>query len=146
MVTLALTYVLVHTITHTASRDRFWALVEVNNVDGSRLCEWLKILEPKQSYRFECPVEATAGQKYPSRVRVYSDARLTNRELFYEPVLDIVPDRVSAAAAVSETTANVVPEGTFDAIDVTLPATYNRRGMAALTRASGCAPMKTPAT
>jgi len=32
-------YVLVHTIASTASKDRFWALVEVNNMDGSRKCE-----------------------------------------------------------------------------------------------------------
>jgi len=118
------TYVLVHTITSTASKDRFWALVEVNNADGSRRCEWLKVLEPKQRYRFECPVEATGSQKYPSRVRVYSDAKLTNRELFYEPVLDTTPDRVSAAANVSDSTGTVVPDGTFEAGDHALPATF----------------------
>lgn len=117
-------YVLSHTITSTASKDRFWALVEVNNADGSRRCEWLKVLEPKQQYRFECPVEPTAGQKYPSRVRVYSDAKLTNRELFYEPVLDITAERVSAAAGVSDSTATVVPDGTFEAGDPALPATF----------------------
>jgi len=118
------TYVISHTIASTASKDRFWALVEVNNADGSRRCEWLKVLEPKQRYRFECAVETTAGQKYPSRVRVYSDAKLTNRELFYEPVLDITPDRVSAAAAVSDSTATVVPVGTFEADTPALPATF----------------------
>jgi hypothetical protein len=118
------TYVLVHTIISTASKDRFWALVEVNNMDGSRKCEWLKLLEPKQHYRFECPVEVTAGQKYPSRVRIYSDARLTNRELFYEPVLDVTADRLSAAAAVSDSTAAVVPDGTFEAVELALPATF----------------------
>lgn len=117
-------YVLVHTIASTASKDRFWALVEVNNVDGSRKCEWLKVLEPKQRYRFECPVEATTGQKYPSRVRVYSDAKLTDRELFYEPVLDITADRLSAAAAVKDSTATVVPDGTFEAGEPALPATF----------------------
>jgi hypothetical protein len=118
------TYVISHTIASTASKDRFWALVEVNNADGSRRCEWLKVLEPKQRYRFECAVETTAGRKYPSRVRVYSDAKLTNRELFYEPVLDITPDRVSAAAAVSDSTATVVPVGTFEADTPALPATF----------------------
>ena len=117
-------YILVHTIASTASKDRFWALVEVNNVDGSRRCEWLKVLEPKQRYRFECPVEATTGQKYPSRVRVYSDAKLTDRELFYEPVLDITADRLSAAAAVKDSTATVVPDGTFEAGEPALPATF----------------------
>src|SRR5262245_34946488 len=61
------TYLLIQTITSTMPRDRFWALVEVNNSDGSRRCEWLKVLEPKQHYRFECPVDATPGLKYPSR-------------------------------------------------------------------------------
>jgi len=118
------TYVLVHTITSTASKDRFWALVEVNNLDGSRRCEWLKVLEPKQRYRFECPVEPTAGQKYPSRVRVYSDAKLTDRDLFYEPVLDVTADRLSAAAPVTDATATVVPDGTFEARETELPATF----------------------
>ena len=117
-------YVLVHTIASTASKDRFWALVEVNNADGSRKCEWLKVLEPKQRYQFECPVEAKVGQKYPSRVRVYSDAKLTDRELFYEPVLDITADRLSAAAAVKDSTATVVPDGTFEAGEPALPATF----------------------
>jgi hypothetical protein len=118
------TYVLVHTIASTASKDRFWALVEVNDLDGSRKCEWLKALEPKRRYRFECPVESKAGQKYPSRVRVYSDARLTDRELFYEPILDITPDRLSAASPDSDPAATVVPEGTFEAIESALPATF----------------------
>jgi len=117
------TYVLVHTITSTTSKDRFWALVEVNNTDGSRKCEWLKVLEPKQRYHFECPVDATAGQKYPSRVRVYSNAKLTNRELFYEPVLDITADRLSGAAE-SNSTGTVVPDGTFEAGEPTLPTTF----------------------
>lgn len=118
-------YVLVHTITSTASKDRFWALIEVNNVDGSRRCEWLKVLEPKQRYRFECPVEAVA-QKSASRVRVFSDARLrlTDREVFYEPVLDITADRLSTAAGVSDSTGTVVPNGTFDAVELPLPATF----------------------
>jgi hypothetical protein len=118
------TYVLVHAITSTASKDRFWALVEVNNLDGSRRCEWLKVLEPKQRYRFECAVEANGGQKYPSRVRVYSDAKLTDRELFYEPVLDITADRLSAAAPVGDAAATVVPDGTFEASETALPATF----------------------
>ena len=118
------TYVIVHTIASTASKDRFWALVEVNNADGSRKCEWLKVLEAKQHYRFECPVEAAAGQKYPSRVRIYSDAKLTNRELFYEPVLDVTAEGLSAASAVSDSTSTVVPDGTFEAIESALPATF----------------------
>src|SRR5262245_2349819 len=117
------TYLLVHTITSTASKDRFWALVEVNNADGSRRCEWLKVLEPKQRYRFECPVDGAAGQKYPSRVRVYSDAKLTDRELFYEPALDITADRLSGATE-SASTGTVVPDGTFEAGAPALPTTF----------------------
>jgi hypothetical protein len=117
-------YLVVHTIVSTASRERSWALVEVNNKDGSRKCEWLKVLEPKQAYRFECPVDAAAGQKYPSRVRIYSDARLTRRELFYEPVLDVSADRLSAAAGVSDSTGTVVPDGTFETGELTFPVTF----------------------
>ena len=73
------TPVLVHGVTST-SRDRFWVLVEVNNPDGSRKCEWLKLLEPKQGYRFECPLPDAADQKYLSRVRIFSDAKLHDRE------------------------------------------------------------------
>ena len=70
------TYFLVHAITSTVSKDLSWALVEVNSPDGSRKCEWLKRLEPKQAYRFECPLQEAAGQKFASRVRVYSNAKL----------------------------------------------------------------------
>jgi hypothetical protein len=118
------TYVLVHTIASTVSKDRYWALVEVNNVDGSRKCEWLKVLEPKQRYRFECPVEATAGQKVPSRVRIYSDAKLTDREVFYEPVIEITADRLSAAATVSDPAGSQVAVGTFEGAELPLPATF----------------------
>jgi hypothetical protein len=81
-------YVFVQTVTSTTKRERFWALVEVNNEDGSRKCEWLKTIEPEQKYRFECPLEGAAlGQKYPARVRVYNDIKLSDREVFFEPVL-----------------------------------------------------------
>lgn len=62
-------YVVVHTIRSTSTKDPFWAVVEVNAADGSRMCEWLKKLEPKQAYRFECPLEAAAAghqQREPS--------------------------------------------------------------------------------
>ena len=121
-------YVVVHTISNTATKDRFWALLEVSNADGSRKCEWLKVLDPQQAYRFECPIDSTAGQKVPSRVRVFSDARLqlSDREVFYEPVLDVTSDKLAAAdkeATASGTTA-VVPEGTFEAVESPLPATF----------------------
>jgi hypothetical protein len=117
------TYVLVHAITSTASRDRFWALVEVNAPDGSRMCEWLKTLEPRQAYRFECPLQEAAAQKYASRVRVYSDAKLEDRELLYEPVLDVTPQRLGAAED-APAGAATVPDGVFEAIDAPLPITF----------------------
>jgi hypothetical protein len=113
--------VLVHTVTSTASKDRSWALVEVNGPDGSRKCEWLKTLEPKQAYRFECPVDA--DQKYASRVRVYSDAKLEDRELFYEPVLDVTRQLLGAAEN-TPAGATAVPDGVFEAIDAPLPVTF----------------------
>jgi hypothetical protein len=119
------TYLLVHSITSTESKELSWGLVEVNGPDGSRKCEWLKRLEPKQAYRFECPLQDAAGQKFASRVRVYSNAKLTDRELLYESVLDVTPQGLAAADAsgVSAGTT-VVPDGVVEGMDVTLPATF----------------------
>lgn len=118
-------FLLVHAITSTASKELSWALVEVNSPDGSRKCEWLKKLEPKQAYRFECPLQDAAGQKFASRVRIYSNAKLTDREVLYEPVLDVTPQGLAAAdtASVSAGTT-VVPDGVVEGMDVTLPATF----------------------
>lgn len=71
------------------SRQPKWVVVEVNNADGSRRCEWLKKLEPKQPYRFECPVTVAAGDKIPTRVRIYKDAKLEDREFFHDPVVNV---------------------------------------------------------
>lgn len=117
------THVLVHGITSTAPRDRFWALVEVNNPDGSRKCEWLKMLDPRQRYRFECPLPDAAGEKYTSRVRVYSDAKLQDREILYEPVLAVTQQLVDAAENVDAEPPGV-PEGVFEAIEAPLPVTF----------------------
>ena len=118
-------YVLAYTISSTSRNDRFWALVEMNNPDGSRRCEWMKTLEPKQSYRFECPLEETAGQKYAMRVRVYSDAKLEDREVLYEPELSITPQMLDAAKEPAATTAStVVPEGVIEGVEAPLPATF----------------------
>jgi hypothetical protein len=113
---------LVYEITST-SRDRFWALVEVTDPDGTRKCEWLKTLEPRQEYRFECPLPDAAGQKYPTRVRVYSDAKLEDREILYEPVLEVTPTLLSAASRI-ERAGTAVPDGVFEAIETPLPATF----------------------
>ena len=121
------TYVLVYAIISTARNDRFWALVEMNNPDGSRRCEWLKTLEPRQAYRFECPLEGSAGEKYALRVRVYRDAKLEDREVLYEPTLTVTPQTLEAAVTTSASpTAStvVVPDGVIEGAEATLPATF----------------------
>ena len=115
--------VLVQTITSTASKDRLWALVEVNGPDEWIGCDWLKILEAKQTYRFECPLKNPSGQKYTARVRVYRDAKLEDRELLYEPALDVTPQQLTAAETVGSAQA-VVPVGIFESIETALPATF----------------------
>jgi hypothetical protein len=90
-------YVFVQTISTRASR---WAEVEVNNADGSRKCEWLKKLDAKQTYRFECPVTVAAGDTVPSRVRLYKDAKLEDRESFNDPVLTVTASVLTAAIKV----------------------------------------------
>jgi len=119
------TYLLIHTITSTTSKDASWALVEVNSPDGSRKCEWLKRLEPKQGYRFECPLQDAAGQKFASRVRVYSNAKLTDREILYEPVLDVTPQVLGAAdTGLATPGTTVVADGVIEGMDLTLPASF----------------------
>jgi hypothetical protein len=119
-------YVVVYTISSTARRDRFWALVATNNPDGSRRCEWLKTLEPRQAYRFECPLEETAGRKYPTRVRVYSDAKLEDREVLYEPVLAVTPQMLETAANAGTVPpdSTVVPDGVVEGLESPLPTTF----------------------
>jgi len=119
------TFLLVHAIASTASKEVSWALVEVNSPDGSRKCEWLKRLEPKQAYRFECPLQDAAGQKFASRVRVYSNVKLTDRELLYEPVVDVTAQGLAAAeTAGASAGSTLVPDGVVEGMDVSLPATF----------------------
>jgi hypothetical protein len=120
-------YVLVHSITSSSRKDRFWALVEVNNPDGSRKCEWLKTIEPKASYRFECPVENVAGQTYASRLRLYTDAELERREVHYTPELRVTPEALAAADktdAASADKADVVADGVFEGLESAPPVTF----------------------
>lgn len=119
-------HVLAYNITSTARNERSWALVEVNNPDGSRRCEWLKTLEPKQAYRFECPLEEATGQKYATRVRVYRDAKLENREVLYEPVIDVTPQTFAAAVTAGEagSESTIVADGVIEGADAPLPATF----------------------
>ncbi len=115
--------VLVQTITSTASKDRFWAVVDVNGPDEPSRCDWLKTLEAKQAYRFECPLKDPSGQKYNMRVRVYRDAKLEDRELLYEPALDVTPQRLTAAENIGSAPA-AVPVGIFESVETALPATF----------------------
>jgi len=115
--------VLVQTITSTSPKDRLWGLVDVNDSDGTPMCDWLKTIEPKQTYRFECPLKNPEGQKYAARVRVFRDAKLENRELLYEPVLEATPQQV-AATEDSGAAQQGVPVGTFESLDAVLPVTF----------------------
>jgi hypothetical protein len=115
--------VLVQTITSTASKQRNWALVDMDGPEGSEPCDWLKILEPNQAYRFECPLKNAAGQKYIVRVRVFSDAKLEDRETHYVPELTVASTQVTEAPSAGSAPASV-PVGTFESIDTPLPATF----------------------
>jgi hypothetical protein len=118
-------YVLAYNITSTVRTDRFWALVEINNPDGSRRCEWLKTLEPKQAYRFECPLEEKTAQKYATSVRVYSDAKLEDREVFYRPELTVTTEMLETASAGADRAGpTVVPDGVVEGVEAALPATF----------------------
>jgi hypothetical protein len=120
-------YVLVHGISSSSRKDRIWALVEVNNPDGSRKCEWLKTVEPKESYRFECPVEGVAGQTYVSRLRLFTDAEFEHREVHYVPEMHVTAGALAAADkadAASTDKASVVPDGVFEGLESVLPATF----------------------
>lgn len=118
-------YVLVQTVATTSgsAKDKFWALVEINNPDGSRHCEWLKAMEAKQAYRFECPLQDAVGQKLGGRVRIYTDAKLEDRELFYEPAMTITQQLLNAAEA-APAGVTPVPDGVLDAMETPLPAIF----------------------
>lgn len=115
--------VLAHTISSTSARDRWWAIVDMNGADDTAPCTWLKILEPKQSYRFECPVKNPTGQKYSTRVRVFRDAELDRREIHYVPEL-AVSDSMVAAAEDAASAPPSVPPGTFEGMPTTFPVTF----------------------
>jgi hypothetical protein len=120
-------YVLVHSISSSSRKDSYWMLVEVNNPDGSRRCEWLKTIEPKASYRFECPVDSATGQTYGSRVRLYTDAELERREVHYTPELQVSAEAIAAAdkrEADATDKATVVPDGVFEGLDSVPPVTF----------------------
>jgi hypothetical protein len=127
-------YALVYGIS-TSTRESLYALVEVSNPDGTRRCEFLKKLEPKASYRFECPLaDAAAGQSYASRLTAYFDDRLEDRELRYEPVFQVTTqvlgaaDKAAAPAAAVRTVANGVDEGAASpALPTTFKPTWYRR-------------------
>ena len=119
-------YAFVYTLTG-ASRDPMWAEVEVNEADGSRKCEWLKKLDAKQTYRFECPVTVAAGDKVPSRVRIYKDAKLEDRDRFIDPVLTVTAAVLTAATkdgAASAGNATTVPNGVLEAAELPVPSTF----------------------
>jgi hypothetical protein len=108
------------------SRVPKWAEVEVNNADGSRRCEWLKKLEPKVVYRFECPVTVAVGDKIPLRWRLYKDATLEDREFFHDPVITITANYLADAKKPRPAKEGTVyPEnGIIEAVDIPLPAKF----------------------
>lgn len=118
-------YSFVYTVTGDGRSPR-WAVVEVNDGDGSRKCEWMSKLEAKQTYRFECPLTVAAGDKVPSRVRIFKDAALEDRESFVEPVLNVTAAVIAAAGKGAAAPANAVsvPDGSLDAAALPLPATF----------------------
>ena len=113
---------LTHTISGT-SRENVWAIVDMNGTDDTAPCTWLKVIEPKQSYRFECPLKNPAGQKYSTRVRIFRDALLDDREIHYVPEL-AVSDAMVAAAENAASAPPSVPPGTFESTATTFPATF----------------------
>jgi hypothetical protein len=115
--------VLAHNISSTSSRDRRWAIVDMSGTDDAAPCSWLKIIEPKQSYRFECPLKHPAGQQYSTRVRIFEDAQLNNREIHYVPELAVSEAMVAAAEDAASAPAPV-PPATFESIPTTFPATF----------------------
>lgn len=115
--------VLAHNITSTSSRDRAWAIVDMDGTDDTAPCTWLKIVEPKQSYRFECPVKNPAGQKYSTRVRIFKDAQLDDREIHWTPELAVSDAMVAAAEDAASAPASV-PPATFESMATTFPATF----------------------
>jgi hypothetical protein len=121
-------YAFVYTVSSSSVKDRAWVVLEVNNPDGTPRCEWVKTVENKQTYRFECPVEGVAGQSYLSRVRVFTDPELTNREVHTTPDLTVTASAIAEAdkeaAKPIDAAIVVVPNDAFEVVGSTLPATF----------------------
>jgi hypothetical protein len=113
---------LTHSISST-SREKVWAIVDMNGTDETAPCTWLKIIEPKQSYRFECPLKNPAGQKYSTRVRIFRDAELDDREIHYVPELTVFESMIAAAENAASAQASV-PPGMFESVATPFPATF----------------------
>lgn len=117
------TVVLTHTINNTNAREKRWAIVDMNGTDDTEPCTWLKVLDVKQSYRFECPLKNAAGQTFTTRVRVFDDAQLNDREIHYVPELAVSEAMIAAAENATAAPASV-PPGTFENMAATFPATF----------------------
>jgi hypothetical protein len=127
-------YALVYGIRNT-SREPQWAMVEFDNPDGDRLCEFIKKIEPGAAIDFECPVAAvTAGQSYQLTLAVYEDERLTDRMVRFEPVLKVTEpelaeaDKAGAASpAASRALVTTLDEGAATPFPATFKPTWYRR-------------------
>lgn len=112
----------------SSAKDRVWLALEVNNADGTPRCDFVKTIENQQSYRFECPVEGVAGTTYHSRVRVFSDADLTRRDVHVENDLTVSANGMAeadkAAAKPVDAATVVVASGVAEVDATTLPATF----------------------
>lgn len=126
-------HALVHGVSTKQSRDPAWVLVEVEAQDGTLRCEFLKRLGPRQTLRFVCPLDgAAAGQRYASRVRLFSDGRLENRDLLYEPEFEVTDAGLASATEPSAEGVTVLTQGLDEAdpppaLPVTLKPTWYRR-------------------
>lgn len=120
---------------HNTSKQPQWVMAEFDNPDGSRLCEFIKKIEPKSSFEFECPVAAVkVAESYKLTLAVYGDDRLTDRMVRFEPVIPITEaelataDRARPAAAdASSPLATIVDEGAPTPFPATFKPTWYRR-------------------
>ena len=79
-------YALVYGIANT-SKQPLWAMVEFDTEAGERQCEFIKKIEPGVSFLFQCPYMAVVpGQRYPLKLRVYTEDRLTGQVASFEPM------------------------------------------------------------
>jgi hypothetical protein len=112
----------------SSAKERVWLALEVNNPDGTPRCDFLKTIEKEQSYRFECPVESVAGKAYSARIRVFTDADLTRRDVHVESDLAVttgaIADADKAAAKPVDAATVVVASGVAEVDATTLPATF----------------------